>query len=107
MVEILNNIPTLATSLVDQKIAVGNWAYYKLPFILDFEGSNITSFIFNCVPPSFITLTTNKELSIAPSSTEIEANYTINLTISDGAMVNQYSMNVSIFIPPLTPIPSF
>jgi hypothetical protein len=84
---------------------VGTSSLYPLPTIYDFEGSTSTSVIFNCIPPTFITLTVNKELSIAPSSIEIEANYTINLTISDGAMTNQYSMNVWIYIPPPPPPP--
>jgi hypothetical protein len=87
-VKILNNIPTFNTSLVDQKIAVGASALYLLPAIIDFEGSPITSVILDCIPPSFITLTTNKELSIAPPTTELEANYTIKFNISDGAMLN-------------------
>lgn len=77
-----------------------------MPIIYDFEGSPTTSIIFDCIPPSFISLTSNKELSIVPPITEIEANYTINLNISDGAMVNQYSMVVWIYIaPPPPPTP--
>jgi hypothetical protein len=87
-VKILNNIPTFNTSLVDQKIAVGTSVLYLLPAIIDFEGSPIKSVILDCIPPSFITLTTNKELSIAPPTTELEANYTIKFNISDGAMLN-------------------
>ncbi len=79
-----------------------------MPIIYDFEGSPTTSIIFDCLPPTFISLTSNKELSIVPPITEIEANYTINLNISDGAMVNQYSMVVWIYIaPPTPPIPPF
>lgn len=105
-VEILNYIPTFNTSLINQKIAVGTSFIYNLPTIYDFEGSPTTSIIFDCLPPTFISLTSNKELSIAPPITEIEANYTINFNISDGVMVNQYSMDVWIYIPPPTPPPT-
>jgi hypothetical protein len=105
-VKILNYIPTFNTSLINQKIAVGTSFLYNLPTIYDFEGSPSISIILDCFPPTFISLTINKQLSIAPPITEIEANYTINFNISDGVMVNQYSMVVWIFIPPPSPPPT-